>query len=184
MPPWVRDRCVHSRVRRGSWYSSWASSTCSRPSCVRACWAKMSRIRPLRSSTLTPSRLSRPLLLVGAQLVVGDEHREAGLGLGRRRAPLPCPCPHTSWDRRGGGSATRRRRPRRRRVSARLPSSLSDSSAVQPASWPVSTATRKARSMGGVMSIVVGRLPPLRAPLRVLIRYSIRGNSKPLCKSV
>ena len=65
MPPWVRDRCVHSRVRRGSWYSSWASSTCRRPSWVRACWAKMSRISPLRSRTLTPSRLSSAFCWLG-----------------------------------------------------------------------------------------------------------------------
>ena len=63
MPPCVRDRCVHRRVRRGSWYSSWASSTWSRPSCVRACRAKMSRISRLRSMTLTLSRLSSDLLL-------------------------------------------------------------------------------------------------------------------------
>ena len=66
MPPWVRDRWVHSRVRRGSWYSSWASSTCRRPSWVRACWAKMSRISPLRSRTLTPSRLSSAFCWLGS----------------------------------------------------------------------------------------------------------------------
>src|SRR5436189_4887231 len=36
MPPPVRDRCVQRRVSRGSWYSSCASSTWRRPSCVRA----------------------------------------------------------------------------------------------------------------------------------------------------
>ena len=65
MPPWVRERWVHSRVRRGSWYSSWASSTWSRPSWLRACWAKMSRISPLRSITLTPSRLSSAFCWAG-----------------------------------------------------------------------------------------------------------------------
>ena len=82
MPPCVRDRWVHRRVRRGSWYSSWASSTCRRPSCVRACCAKMSRIRPERSRILTPSSDLEALLLVGRQLVVRDQQREAGLGLG------------------------------------------------------------------------------------------------------
>ena len=149
MPPCVRERCVHRRVRRGSWYSSWASSTCRRPSCVRACWAKMSRISPLRSRTLTPEQALERLLLVGRQLVVGDQQREAGFGLGADVAPRPCPCPHTSSGRRGGGSATRRRRPRRRRCRQGWRAPSSDSSAVQPASWPVSTATRKARSTGG-----------------------------------
>ena len=59
MPPPVRERCVHRRVRRGSWYSSWASSTWRRPSWVWAWSAKMSRIRRLRSMTLTLSSDSR-----------------------------------------------------------------------------------------------------------------------------
>ncbi len=42
-------------VRRGSRYLYCASSTWSWPSRVRARWAKMSRMRPERSSTLTPS---------------------------------------------------------------------------------------------------------------------------------
>ena len=113
MPPPVRDRWVHSRVRRGSWYSSWASSTWRRPSWVCACWAKMSRISRLRSMTLTLSSSSSALCWAGRQLVVGDEHVEAGLALGLRPAPRPCPCRRTSSGRRGGGSATRRRRPRR-----------------------------------------------------------------------
>ena len=54
----ARLRCVHSRVRRGSWYSSWASSTWSRPSWVWAWRAKMSRISRLRSMTLTLSSSS------------------------------------------------------------------------------------------------------------------------------
>ena len=81
MPPCVRDRWVQSFVRRGSWYSSWASSTWSRPSWVWACWAKMSRISRLRSITLTLSRLSSAFCWLGRQLVVGDEQR-------RSRSPL------------------------------------------------------------------------------------------------
>ena len=50
-----RTRWVHMPVSRGSRYLYWASSTCSCPSLVWARWAKMSRISPLRSSTLTPS---------------------------------------------------------------------------------------------------------------------------------
>ncbi len=42
-------------VRRGRMYLYCASSTCSWPSRVRARWAKMSRMRPERSSTRTPS---------------------------------------------------------------------------------------------------------------------------------
>ena len=52
-PPAWRARWVQARVRRGSRYSYWASSTCSAPSLVPACWAKMSRIRAVRSRTRT-----------------------------------------------------------------------------------------------------------------------------------
>ena len=43
------------RVRRGSWYSRLAISTCSWPSAVRARWPKMSRISIVRSQTATRS---------------------------------------------------------------------------------------------------------------------------------
>ena len=127
IPPWVRDRWVHSLVRRGSWYSSWASSTWRRPSWVWAWSAKMSRISRLRSMTLTLSSSSRARCWAGDSSSSAIEDVEAGLALGRRRAPRPCPCRRTSSGRRGGGSATRRRRPRRRRSSARLASSASES---------------------------------------------------------
>ena len=49
-----RTRWPHMPVRRGRRYLYWASSTCKRPSLVRARWAKMSKIRPARSMTWTP----------------------------------------------------------------------------------------------------------------------------------
>ena len=58
LPSW-RSRWVHMPVSRGSRYLYWASSTCRRPSRVLARWAKMSRIRPLRSMTDTPVIFSR-----------------------------------------------------------------------------------------------------------------------------
>ena len=39
-------------------YESWASSTWTLPSRLRACWAKMSRISAVRSITLTLTMLS------------------------------------------------------------------------------------------------------------------------------
>ena len=83
IPPPVRDRWVHSRVRRGSWYSSWASSTWSRPSWVWACWAKMSRISRLRSMTLTLSRLSRAFCWAGLSSSSATRRSKPGLRLGR-----------------------------------------------------------------------------------------------------
>ena len=47
-PPW-RSRCAHMRVSLGREYSRRASSTCRRPSLVRARRAKISRIRSVRS---------------------------------------------------------------------------------------------------------------------------------------
>src|SRR5439155_11131172 len=45
--------------RRGSRWCSRAASTCRRPSCVRACNAKISRMTSVRSNTRTLSELSR-----------------------------------------------------------------------------------------------------------------------------
>ncbi len=131
MPPPVRERCVHMRVRRGSWYSSWASSTWSRPSCVRACWAKMSRIRPLRSSTLTASRLSSAFCCLGlsSSSAMSSVKPVSRLALTSSWAlPLPTYQLGSTW-RRFCHSAPTTSAPA---VSARLASSVDESSAVQP----------------------------------------------------
>ena len=85
MPPWVRDRCVHSRVRRGSWYSSWASSTWRRPSWVWACEREDVEDQPAAVDDLDVEQLLERALLGRRQLVVGDEHAEPGLALGREQ---------------------------------------------------------------------------------------------------
>ena len=59
MPPRIRERWVHIRVRRGSRYSSCASSTCSLASWLRARVEKMSRMTSGRSITRTLSSRSR-----------------------------------------------------------------------------------------------------------------------------
>ena len=58
MPPRWRSRWVHMRVSRGSRYWYWASSTCVRALAVRARLANMSRMSPVRSSTLIFSSFS------------------------------------------------------------------------------------------------------------------------------
>ena len=65
MAPSCRSRWVHMPIRRGSRYLYWASSTWSRPSRVRARWAKMSRIRAERSSTDTPRSSDKTLCWEG-----------------------------------------------------------------------------------------------------------------------
>src|SRR5439155_423486 len=58
-PPPSRSRCCHIPRMRGRLYSSCASSTWSFPSAETACWAKMSRMSCVRSTTRTPSAFSR-----------------------------------------------------------------------------------------------------------------------------
>ena len=57
-PPACRDSDSPQPRSRGSMYCIWASSTCALPSRLLACWAKMSRISAVRSTTLTLSTFS------------------------------------------------------------------------------------------------------------------------------
>ena len=147
MPPWVRERCVHSRVRRGSWYSSWASSTWSRPSWVWAWSAKMSRISRLRSMTLTLRSSSSARCWAGDSSSSATSRSKPVSRLAATRSsalPLPTYQLGSTW-RRFCHSAPTTSAPA---VVARLASSASESSALQPSSEPVSTATRNAFSTG------------------------------------
>ena len=58
-PPRWRSRWVQPRTSRVAMWRSCANSTCSLPSWLRARWAKMSRIRPVRSTTRRSSAFSR-----------------------------------------------------------------------------------------------------------------------------
>src|SRR5206468_3371906 len=58
-PPPRRSRCFHRPRMRGRLYSSCASSTWSLPSADTACWAKMSRMSWVRSTTRALSAFSR-----------------------------------------------------------------------------------------------------------------------------
>jgi hypothetical protein len=53
LPPACLDIDAPQPRSRGSKYCIWASSTWALPSRLRACWAKMSRIKAVRSMTLT-----------------------------------------------------------------------------------------------------------------------------------
>ena len=59
---------------RGRLYSSCASSTWSLPSALDACWAKMSRISCVRSTTRASSASSSERCCVGLELVVDEQH--------------------------------------------------------------------------------------------------------------
>ena len=58
-PPACRDSDSPQPRSRGSMYCICASATCALPSRLRACWAKMSRISAVRSTTLTLTTSSR-----------------------------------------------------------------------------------------------------------------------------
>ena len=157
MPPWVRDRWVHSRVSRGSWYSSWASSTWSRPSWVWAWSAKMSRISRLRSMTLTLSSSSSERCWAGdsSSSATSTLNPVSRLAASRSSAlPLPTYQFGSTW-RRFCHSAPTMSAPA---VVASEASSDSESWADQPSSAPVSTATRNAFSTGVSRSMRVVRV--------------------------
>ena len=59
---------------RGRLYSSWASSTWSLPSAERACWAKMSRISWVRSTTRVLRASSSARCCGRIELVVDEQH--------------------------------------------------------------------------------------------------------------
>ncbi len=104
-------------ARRGG--CSCASSTCSLPSCEVARWAKMSRIRPVRSTTRAVEVLRQVAFLHRAQGVV-EQHQVAHRWRRRRRAvPRPCRCPGNA--RRSAARCARSSGQRRsRRRSARV----------------------------------------------------------------
>ena len=52
-PPTWRDSESPQPRRRGNRYAIWASSTWALPSLLFACWAKISKIKAVRSTTLT-----------------------------------------------------------------------------------------------------------------------------------
>ena len=59
IPPFCLSRWVQPRTRRVARWRSCASSTCNLPSWVRARWAKISKIRPVRSITRHSHKRSR-----------------------------------------------------------------------------------------------------------------------------
>ena len=77
-PPACRDSASPQPRSRGRRYCSWASSTCALPSLLFACWAKMSRISAVRSTTLTLVCCSRLRSWDGRQLAVADDRVGAG----------------------------------------------------------------------------------------------------------
>ena len=79
-PPACRDSDSPQPRSRGSMYCIWASSTWALPSRLLACWAKMSRISAVRSTTLTLSDLLQLAELAGGQLAVADHGVGAGGG--------------------------------------------------------------------------------------------------------
>ena len=78
MPPPSCDMALPRPVRRGSMYSSCASSTCNWPSRVRAWRAKMSRMSCVRSRTRQGKRGLKVAQLRGRKVVVEED--QVGFG--------------------------------------------------------------------------------------------------------
>ena len=92
MPPFWRSRWVQPRTRRVDRCRSCASSTSSLPSALRARCAKMSRMRPARSSTRRPIRRLE-IALLAAATARGPRARGRRTPLVRGRgSPRPCRC--------------------------------------------------------------------------------------------
>ena len=85
MPPPSRDSAALAPTSRGSRYFSWASSTCSLPSRVRARRAKMSRIELRAIDHLAGDQILQLAQLRRRQLVVDDDDVDRGLGAGQRQ---------------------------------------------------------------------------------------------------
>src|SRR5919201_5206161 len=112
----------------------------------------MSRIRRLRSMTLTLSRLSSAFCCPGdSSSSATSRSKPVSLFAWLSASALPLPTYQfgSIW-RRFCHSAPTTSAPA---VVARFASSASESSALQPPSSPVSTATRKAFSTGGLRSM-------------------------------
>ena len=140
-PPRWRSRCVQPRTRRVERYSSWASSTCSLPSWLRARRPNISRIRRVRSTTGHPSAFARLRSCAGVRSWLKTTI-SARCSRARRLISLTFPEPA---NRAGSGRA---RRPRTR-ASGAMPAltarSLSSSRRSSPPSAPISRPTRTAR---------------------------------------
>ncbi len=89
--------------RRGRRYSSWASSTWALPSLDFACWAKMSRIRAVRSMTLTLTMSSRARRWPGASspsAITVSAPDSATMSASSAALPLPRKVAGSGWARR------------------------------------------------------------------------------------
>ena len=80
---------------RGRMYSSWASSTWSFPSALTACWAKMSRMSSVRSTTRDFELVLEQPLLRRSELVVDEQHLGAGVVVEPASALRAFPCRRT-----------------------------------------------------------------------------------------
>ena len=91
-PPAWRDIDSPQPRSRGRRYCSWASSTCALPSRLFACWAKMSRIRAVRSMTLTLTTSSRARRWLGASSVSQTTvSAPSAMTMSRSSCALPLP---------------------------------------------------------------------------------------------
>ena len=131
---------------RGRLYSSCASSTWSLPSAVTACWAKMSRISCVRSTTRASSAFSRKRCCDGSSSSSTSRLSASLCSNERPSAPRACPCRRRCAAPAARGAGRRGRPARRPAVRASSSTSASSLSGSAPCA---STARTSPRSGSG-----------------------------------
>src|SRR6185436_13198497 len=151
---------------RGRRYFSWASSTCSLPSRVRARRAKISRINCVRSTTLRSSRL------FSSRSCAGDNSlskitRSASASAAACASTSTLPLPRNVAGSGFGRSCSTRKTTRAPAASARPPSSSRECSASTRRAPPVTRPTSAARSTstGRRVLIDISILAPSFVPI-------------------
>ena len=143
MPPFCRSRWVQPRTSRVARCDSCASSTCSLPSKLRARWAKISKIKPLRSNTRRPVSFSRLRSWLGRQRLI-DQYQIRTVAPPRRRVfPRPCRIRRSTWDPDALGSPARRPTPT---VPAEAANAANSAMSLGSTGCPMPTPTKTARS--------------------------------------
>ena len=155
MPPlcW-RHRCVHAPVSRGIMYCSCATSTIRRLSAVMACFAKMSRIRPVRSSTLIPGRRCSRFLTWEPERSSSNTTILACCSSRARLTSFTLPSPISVAGLKFCTRCKKLCTTSAPAVSASLPSSASCSPASHGRTLGVEIPTRMQRSFSGLCSVI------------------------------
>ena len=147
MPPPSLESCLPLPTRRGAVYLSCASSTCSLPSAVAACCAKISSMSIERSMTLTSPSSSSTFLICDGVISQSKTHSSAPHSSQTVLSSASFPLPMTVLTSGFSRACTRRAATSAPAVSASLSSSSSETSHSPSFISDVSTPTSTARTL-------------------------------------